>query len=100
MTLGKTWYLTKMKAVTQVSSKGQIVLPAAIRQRLGLAAGDRLTVEVGAGDRRIVLRPVVAGELEGRLRQGYRWFASGAGDPVEALHAARRQARARERRRP
>lgn len=40
---------------TKLSSKGQIVVPAAIRQRLGLLPGVELDVEV-AGDR-LVLTP-------------------------------------------
>ena len=90
-----------MKRVTRLSSKGQIVLPAAIRRRLGLAAGDQLIVEAGAdGDRRIVIRPAKPAEFETQLMRGYRWLAESGDDPVEALHAARRDARARERRRP
>jgi AbrB family looped-hinge helix DNA binding protein len=42
-----------------VSSKGQIVLPAAIRRRLGLAAGARVELVEGAGELRLrVVRPV------------------------------------------
>ncbi len=40
--------------VATLSSKSQIVLPAAVRKRLGIQTGDRLLVEV-EGDR-IVIR--------------------------------------------
>jgi AbrB family looped-hinge helix DNA binding protein len=41
--------------VTKLSTKGQVVLPSAIRRRLGLQAGDPL--EVKAEGDRIVLTP-------------------------------------------
>ena len=41
--------------VTKVSTKGQVVLPSAIRRRLGLQPGDSLDVKA-EGDR-IVLTP-------------------------------------------
>ena len=41
--------------VTKISTKGQVVLPGAIRRRLGLQAGDQFDVKVD-GDR-IVLTP-------------------------------------------
>jgi AbrB family looped-hinge helix DNA binding protein len=40
---------------TKVSTKGQVVLPNAVRRRLGLQSGDALEVEVEGG--RIVLSP-------------------------------------------
>ncbi len=40
---------------TSLSSKGQLVIPLAIRQRLGLSAGDRLLCDVD-GDR-LILTP-------------------------------------------
>jgi antitoxin PrlF len=49
-----------------MSSKGQIVLPAALRRRLGMGAGARLeVVEESDGVRLRVVRPVVAAELAG-----------------------------------
>ena len=36
-------------ATTRVSTKGQIVLPAEIREKMGLQPGDELTVEVVDG---------------------------------------------------
>lgn len=40
---------------TKLSTKGQIVLPAPIRRKLGLRTGDRLDIEVIGG--RILLIP-------------------------------------------
>lgn len=48
-----------------VSSKGQIVLPAAMRRRLGMGAGARLEVlEEADGLKLRVLRPVVTVDLD------------------------------------
>jgi AbrB family looped-hinge helix DNA binding protein len=47
-----------------VSSKGQIVLPAALRRRLGMGAGARLEVlEESDGLKLRVVRPVVTAEI-------------------------------------
>ena len=40
---------------TKVSTKGQVVLPGALRRRLGIRAGDPLDANIEAG--RIVLTP-------------------------------------------
>ena len=49
-----------------VSSKGQIVLPAALRRRLGMGAGARLeVVELPAGLKLRVVRAVQAADVTG-----------------------------------
>jgi antitoxin PrlF len=49
-----------------VSSKGQIVLPVALRRRLGMAAGARIEVlEESDGLKLRVVRAVAAGDLTG-----------------------------------
>lgn len=49
-----------------VSSKGQIVLPAALRRRLGMGAGARLEVqEESDGLKLRVIRPVATVDLTG-----------------------------------
>jgi antitoxin PrlF len=49
-----------------VSSKGQIVLPAALRRRLGMGAGAKLEVlEESDGLKLRVVRPVVTAEIAG-----------------------------------
>ena len=53
-------------AMLLVSSKGQIVLPAALRRRLGLGAGARLeVVEEPDGVKLRVVRPVQPTDLAG-----------------------------------
>ena len=42
--------------ITRLSSKGQLVLPKAVRDALGLGPGDELWVEVEGGSIRIVPR--------------------------------------------
>ena len=47
-----------------VSSKGQIVLPAALRRRLGMGAGARIEVlEESDGLKLRVVRPVMSADL-------------------------------------
>ena len=41
--------------VTKVSTKGQVVLPSAIRRKLGLQPGDSLEAKIESG--RVVLTP-------------------------------------------
>jgi antitoxin PrlF len=49
-----------------VSSKGQIVLPAALRRRLGMGAGARLEVlEEPDGLKLRVVRPVATADMAG-----------------------------------
>ncbi|MBL0148568.1 MAG: AbrB/MazE/SpoVT family DNA-binding domain-containing protein [Ideonella sp.] len=49
-----------------VSSKGQIVLPAAMRRRLGMGAGARIeALEESDGLKLRVIRPVVTADLTG-----------------------------------
>jgi AbrB family looped-hinge helix DNA binding protein len=58
---------------TKVSTKGQIVLPAPVRRKLGLRPGDSLNVTAEAG--RIVLTP----------RKTRRRKASIVADPITGL---------------
>lgn len=53
-------------SILHVSSKGQIVLPAALRRKLGLAAGARLEVqEESDGLRLRVVRSVAPADVAG-----------------------------------
>jgi AbrB family looped-hinge helix DNA binding protein len=96
---GKKAYLIDMStAMTRLSSRGQVVIPAAIRRRLRLAAGEPLLVETGPpGERVIILRGQGRDEARERLAHAYSWFERTGRDLVEELHESRRQARARER---
>jgi AbrB family looped-hinge helix DNA binding protein len=99
--MGKNEYLTFMDpVVTRLSSKGQVVIPASIRQRLGLVAGDALRVTIGPpGEPSIILRRPTPDEVQSQIERGYRWLERHDEDPIEALHESRRAARAREDRR-
>jgi AbrB family looped-hinge helix DNA binding protein len=87
-------------AVTRLSSKGQIVIPAEIRRRLRLSPGDELRIAVGAeGEPMLVLERLSSGEVQRRIERGYSWLERDGADPVETLHATRRAAHAGEARR-
>lgn len=43
---------------TTATSKGQIVIPASIRRRLGIKEGTRIQVELREDENEIVLRPI------------------------------------------
>jgi AbrB family looped-hinge helix DNA binding protein len=89
-----------VKSTTRLSSKGQLVIPAHVRRALGWRPGEELTVELGpAGARALVLRGRTSGQTEAMLAKGYAWLQDKRVDLVEALHASRRSARTRERRR-
>ena len=50
---------------TRISSKGQVVLPGAIRRKLGLRPGDALDASVKSGQ--IVLTPRVSGPAKAAI---------------------------------
>ena len=56
---------------TTATSKGQIVIPASIRRRLGIKEGTRIQIELKEEDREIVLTPITRDyvhSLRGRFR--------------------------------
>lgn len=80
--------------IVRVSSKGQIVIPVALRRRLGLKTGQPLALRATTEDE-IVLRPVerdsgVVDEMLRRLRAAARKLG---GDPLRELHERRRRER-------
>ena len=82
-------------AITRVSSKGQVVIPAALRRRLDLKTGQPLTVRAGKGDE-IILVPLdrEVDAVDDMLRR-LRAAATAVGrDLVEELHERRRRERA------
>ncbi len=48
--------------LTTLSSKGQLVLPKAVREALRLQPGDRLSVQIEQG--RIILEPAATSSIE------------------------------------
>ena len=83
---------------TRLSSKGQVVIPASVRRRLGLIAGELLSIDVAAPpERAVTLRAALTPkQTEALLEKGYAWFEKTNRDLVEELHEARRIARVRE----
>ena len=51
-----------MAQITTVSTKGQLVIPAAVRESLGIEPGTRIAVSLEG--RRIILEPVSASRVE------------------------------------
>ena len=88
----------KPARVVRLSSKGQIVIPAEVRRRSGLRAGDALVVRPGAG-REIVFSPIEESsrDLDKALQEARKWFSSWmrrtGRDPLEELHERRRKER-------
>lgn len=69
---------------TKVSTKGQVVLPAPFRRRLGIRAGDPLNVAIRAGC--IVLAPRIKRPRKARIVSdpitGFPVLSAGADAPV------------------
>ena len=69
---------------TKISTKGQVVLPSAIRRRLGLQAGDSLNVKVEG--EQIVLQPKQRRKKKGKIVTdpvtGFPVLTLGPGAPV------------------
>lgn len=65
--------------VTSVSTKGQVVIPGAIRKRLGIAAGSKLMVLTDGEN--VLMRPVPSpqGEIFRKLVDDSRMAAAEAG---------------------
>jgi antitoxin PrlF len=72
--------------ISTVTAKGQITIPKAIRERLGLSAGDTLEFSVD-DDGRIVARPQRVSSVCGVLRD----FAPDVPITVNAMKKAVRQ---------
>ncbi len=85
-------------SIVRLSSKGQLVIPASLRRRLGLKTGQALAVRTGTG-REIVLSPAEEDSLglEAMLDQARTWSGARRRDLVAELHDRRRRERAQER---
>lgn len=85
--LGKT-HLTGMGIEVKVSSKGQLVIPKDVRERLGWPQGSRLEI-IETGDGVLLRKPrekrpkLTVGEATAELRKLYRH--KGPPIPVEKL---------------
>jgi AbrB family looped-hinge helix DNA binding protein len=75
---------------TTVSSKGQMVIPASIRQELGIEAGTRIAVHVEGS--RLVLDPE-SNAARLRLIDELQGLTSGGPSMTDALLAERRRER-------
>jgi AbrB family looped-hinge helix DNA binding protein len=51
---------------TTATSKGQIVIPASIRRKLGIKDGTRIEIELKEEEREIVLKPITREYIHGR----------------------------------
>ena len=89
--------MARHATVVRLSSKGQLVIPAALRRKLGLKTGQALAVRTGA-HREIVLSPAEADSqgVEAMLRRARSWGEARRHDLVEELHQRRRRERERE----
>lgn len=56
---------------TYATTKGQIVIPASVRRRLGIKEGTRIQVEMDEQGRRVILTPITR-EYIHSLRGKYR----------------------------
>ena len=83
--------------VVRLSSKGQLVIPAPLRRKLGLKTGEALAVRTGP-HREIVFSPAKADarSVQMMLRRARSWVAGRQRDLVEELHERRRRERERE----
>ena len=77
----------------KVSSKGQLVIPAAIREQLGIRPGTRVAVRVDGGE--MVLHPQSV-EAELRRIKSMRGYTAGSPSGTDILLEDRRIERERE----
>ena len=74
--------------VAQLSGRGTVTLPAALRRELGLSEGDVLTVKIVNGA--IVLTPAVLTEVEAYTDERLREFEAAVTMSADELRSARR----------
>jgi AbrB family looped-hinge helix DNA binding protein len=84
---------TTEQIFTTVSSKGQMVIPAAVREELGISPGTRIAVRVEGG--KVILDPQ---NLEAKLRRikALRGYTAGGPSMCDELLEDRRRERERE----
>lgn len=72
------YHVSNMDTIfTVVSSKGQIVIPASLRNKLGIEAGTRIAIQ--EEDNHLVLRPITEAYIS-----SLRGFCKGEDSLVEA----------------
>jgi antitoxin PrlF len=90
--------MTHARITYKLGPKGQVVIPKAIRDRLGLRPGDR--VVVGQSDEEVRIRKAVADPVQRRaILASLRGALAGGPSLTEALERDRRAEREREERR-
>jgi AbrB family looped-hinge helix DNA binding protein len=83
-----------MKSIqVTVSSKGQVVIPASIRERLGIQRGTRVSIRVDGGE--LILHPQSLQAELNRIR-AMRGYTAGGPSGTEILLEDRRRERKRE----
>lgn len=83
----------------KVGVKGQVVIPKAIRDEIGIEPGDEVTFEPDGKEVRVRRVMDDPGARRERIRSLRGSFADTPGFSTEALEADRREERAREERR-
>lgn len=84
-------------AITSVSTKGQVVIPEAIRKAIGLKEGAKMMVFTDGAN--VMLKPILTPSLEDfeKMAKETRIYARRAGlkkdDVKEAIQKVRRNAR-------
>lgn len=81
--------LRGMEPIAQLSARGTVTLPAAIRRSLGLAEGDVLTVTVRDG--RIVLTPAAVTPVELYSEERIAELTAGSNMTEAEMATARRR---------
>jgi AbrB family looped-hinge helix DNA binding protein len=74
-------------ATTRLSSKGQVVIPTAVRRALRLEAGDRLRITVEG--RRLVIEPDAAESARLVKERGRKVLIAPAGAPAMTTAAVK-----------
>jgi AbrB family looped-hinge helix DNA binding protein len=91
----------KQATIVRLSSKGQVIIPAEYRRKLGLRTGQPLAVRSGTG-RELVFSPAedAGDDLHSALKEARAWFAAWrrktGRDPLEEFHERRKKERERE----
>ncbi len=75
---------------TTATSKGQIVIPSSVRQKLGITTGTRIRIELDEANAQLILKPITREYIH-----SLRGMLKGSG-LVKELEASRARDRERE----